>query len=167
MSAAEQRESFEQVLDAVRRSAADLLTDTPHRPSALRVRAGDVAVEMEWHPLTAGEMPIADGAPTVDRLAVHGAGSLASEARPAAGSDAAVLRAPTVGVFYVAPEPGAKPFVTVGDRVGVGQQVALIEAMKLMVPVEADCSGVVVEVLQPDAAPVEYGDPLFAIDPAA
>lgn len=155
MSAAEQPESFEQVLDAVRRSATDLLTDAPHRPSALRVRAGEVAVEMEWH------------APAADMAPANGTAAPVPESRPAPRTDAAVISAPMVGVFYVAAEPGAKPFVTVGDRVAVGQQMAIIEAMKLMVPVEADRAGVVVEVLQPDAAPVEYGDPLFAVDPAA
>ncbi|WP_343044371.1 acetyl-CoA carboxylase biotin carboxyl carrier protein, partial [Micromonospora maritima] len=85
----------------------------------------------------------------------------------AAGDEPArhVVRAPTVGVFYRAPEPGAKPFVAEGDIVQPGQQVGIVEAMKLMIPVHADAHGTVVEVLRADGAPVEYDEPLLALSP--
>ncbi|MBX6389531.1 MAG: acetyl-CoA carboxylase biotin carboxyl carrier protein subunit [Frankia sp.] len=76
------------------------------------------------------------------------------------------VTAPSVGVFYHAPEPGARPFVRVGDMVRAGQQVAILEVMKLMIPIEADTAGRVVEVCHPDATSVEYGERLFAIAPA-
>jgi len=69
-----------------------------------------------------------------------------------------------VGVFYRAPQPGAAPFVTEGDYITLGQQVAIIEAMKLMIPVEADRTGRITSVLVPDGESVEYGQPLFAVD---
>ena len=75
------------------------------------------------------------------------------------------VRAPSVGVFYRAPEPGAPPFVGEGDTVRPGQQVAIVEAMKLMLPVEADRAGRVVEVLKRDGEPVEYGEVLFVLAP--
>lgn len=73
------------------------------------------------------------------------------------------LTAQTVGVFHHAPEPGAAPFVTVGDVVVPGRQVGIIEAMKLMIPVEADRGGLIVEVLTASGEPVEYGERLFAL----
>jgi acetyl-CoA carboxylase biotin carboxyl carrier protein len=87
-------------------------------------------------------------------------------AAPAGGPDTAThyVCATSVGTFYRAPEPGADPFVVEGSTVGKGQQVGIIEAMKLMLPVEADRSGRVAQVLVEDGQPVEYGDRLFALD---
>ncbi|MEX5634287.1 acetyl-CoA carboxylase biotin carboxyl carrier protein [Parafrankia sp. FMc2] len=93
------------------------------------------------------------------------AGSAGSAAQN--GSDDAlafVVPAHTVGVFYHAPEPGADPFVRAGDTVVPGQQVGIIEAMKLMIPVEAERGGRVREILVADATPVEYGQPLLTLD---
>ncbi|MCT2586371.1 hypothetical protein JT362_24935 [Actinophytocola sp. S1-96] len=73
------------------------------------------------------------------------------------------LNAATVGTFYRAPAPGAPPFVSEGDEVSPGQQVAIIEAMKLMLPVEAERGGRVAEVLVADGEGVEYGQPLFRL----
>jgi acetyl-CoA carboxylase biotin carboxyl carrier protein len=66
-------------------------------------------------------------------------------------------------VFYRAPSPGAPAFVNEGDEIGSGQQIAIIEAMKLMLPVEADKAGRVAEVLVEDGEAVEYGTPLFRL----
>jgi acetyl-CoA carboxylase biotin carboxyl carrier protein len=70
-----------------------------------------------------------------------------------------------VGTFYGAPEPGAKPYVAVGDRVTKGQTLCIIEAMKIMNEIESEYAGVVRETLTQDAQPVEYGQALFRIDP--
>ena len=75
------------------------------------------------------------------------------------------VKSPMVGTFYKAPEPGAKAYVTVGDRVSKGQIVCIIEAMKIMNEIESEYAGVVKEVLVEDAQPVEYGQVLFKIDP--
>ncbi|MGH3826278.1 MAG: acetyl-CoA carboxylase biotin carboxyl carrier protein, partial [Pseudonocardiaceae bacterium] len=74
---------------------------------------------------------------------------------------------PLVGTFYRAAQPGGKAFVEVGDHVEPGTQVAVVEAMKLMNPVEADRAGRVTEFLSLDGAAVEYGQPLIAIVPSA
>jgi len=74
------------------------------------------------------------------------------------------VRAPMVGTFYHAPEPGATPFVRPGDRVEKGDQVGILEAMKLMTAVEADASGTVVALPAPDGEPVEYDQPLVTLD---
>ncbi|TQS23355.1 acetyl-CoA carboxylase biotin carboxyl carrier protein [Microbispora hainanensis] len=76
------------------------------------------------------------------------------------------IRAPLVGTFYRAAEPGAAPFVSVGDIVEAGQQVAIVESMKLMNPIETETAGQVVEILVQDGAPVEYDQPLMVISPS-
>ncbi len=73
------------------------------------------------------------------------------------------VRSPMVGTFYRAPEPGAPPFVNEGDRIKPGQVLCIIEAMKLMNEIEAECAGEVVEIFVENAQPVQYGDKLFSI----
>jgi acetyl-CoA carboxylase biotin carboxyl carrier protein len=73
--------------------------------------------------------------------------------------------APIVGTFYASPAPDAAPFVQPGARVEVGQTVCIIEAMKVMNPIGAEFAGVVRRVLVENAQPVEYGEPLFLIEP--
>jgi acetyl-CoA carboxylase biotin carboxyl carrier protein len=77
------------------------------------------------------------------------------------------VKSPMVGTFYGAPEPGAKPYVSVGERVQKGQTLCIIEAMKIMNEIESEYAGVVKEILAQDAQPVEYGQVLFRIDPNA
>ena len=88
-------------------------------------------------------------------------------AAPADGGrpDLLEVKSPMVGTFYHAPEPGAKPYVTVGDRIAKGQVLCIIEAMKIMNEIESEFAGVVVEVQGDDAHPVEYGQVLFRVDP--
>jgi len=94
-----------------------------------------------------------------------------SEAEPSAAHEAPKpitfleVKSPMVGTFYKAPEPGAKAYVAVGDRVSKGQILCIIEAMKIMNEIESDYSGVVREILAQDAQPVEYGQVLYKIDP--
>ena len=83
----------------------------------------------------------------------------------AAASDANVLTvtSPFVGTFYRAPSPDAPPFVEPGSAVREGQTLCIVEAMKLMNEIEADCAGVVVEILVENGKPVEFEQPLFRI----
>jgi len=71
-----------------------------------------------------------------------------------------------VGTFYRAPAPNAEPFVREGDVVGVGTVVCIIEAMKLMNEIEAEVRGRVVAILAENGQPVEFGQPLFHLEPA-
>jgi acetyl-CoA carboxylase biotin carboxyl carrier protein len=89
----------------------------------------------------------------------------ASETGPDSGR--VLVTAPIVGTFYQAPSPGAEPFVRAGDLVEPGQQVGIVEAMKLMNSVTADCAGQVSQVLAGDGEPVEFGQPLVAISVSA
>jgi acetyl-CoA carboxylase biotin carboxyl carrier protein len=74
------------------------------------------------------------------------------------------VTSPMVGTVYVAPEPGAKPFVQVGDTVKEGQTLLLIEAMKTMNPIRAPKGGKIAQILITNAAPVEYGEVLLIIE---
>ena len=76
-----------------------------------------------------------------------------------------LVRSPVVGTFYRAPAPGEETYVEVGDRVGAGQTLCIVEAMKLMNEILADVSGEVVEVLVENSKGVEYDQPLFRIRP--
>jgi acetyl-CoA carboxylase biotin carboxyl carrier protein len=73
-----------------------------------------------------------------------------------------VITSPIVGTFYIAPAPGATPFVQPGSKVKKGQTVCIIEAMKLMNEIQADEDMEIIEVLVADGEMVEYGQPLFA-----
>ncbi|WP_228122301.1 acetyl-CoA carboxylase biotin carboxyl carrier protein [Saccharothrix syringae] len=138
------------LLEETRRSVVRLLADVPTAPKRLRVQAGDVVVEVEWDDAGQPVTVVAAGAP-------------AAPEPPAPEGE--YLTSPTVGVFYRAPQPGAPPFVAEGDRVRPGQQVGIVEAMKLMIPVEADRAGLVARALAADGETVEYGTRLFELAP--
>ena len=75
------------------------------------------------------------------------------------------VKSPMVGTYYGAPELGAKPYLTVGERISKGQILCIIEAMKIMNEIESEFDGVVKEILAQNAHPVEYGQVLLRIDP--
>jgi len=75
------------------------------------------------------------------------------------------VKSPMVGTYYSAPEPGAKPYLAVGDRIAKGQILCIIEAMKIMNEIESEFDGIVKEILAVNSHPVEYGQVLFRVDP--
>ncbi|KLD78865.1 acetyl-CoA carboxylase biotin carboxyl carrier protein [Xanthomonas hyacinthi] len=77
--------------------------------------------------------------------------------------DGHVLRAPMVGTFYTSPSPDKPAFVSVGQAVKAGETLAIIEAMKMFNPIEADVSGTIVAILSESGLPVEFDQPLFVI----
>ncbi|HEU4995277.1 MAG TPA: acetyl-CoA carboxylase biotin carboxyl carrier protein [Gemmatimonadaceae bacterium] len=101
----------------------------------------------------------------VPAVAPEAPAAVAERAAPA--SVGLEVKSPMVGTFYSAPEPGASPYVAVGDRVQKGKTLCIIEAMKIMNEIESEYAGVVKEILAQDAQPVEYGQVLFRIDPNA
>jgi acetyl-CoA carboxylase biotin carboxyl carrier protein len=74
-----------------------------------------------------------------------------------------VVKSPMVGTFYRASAPGSDPFVSIGTSVTEGQTMCVIEAMKLMNEIPADCAGIVKEILVENGQPVEFGQPLFVL----
>jgi acetyl-CoA carboxylase biotin carboxyl carrier protein len=161
-------------LDAIRASIIQLLSCLARPASAVRVSVGDVTVELHWADPPA--TPAAGGGAADCPRAAPPAGPGPASGQAPQQADfcgqpqkpgGAVITAPTVGVFYRASEPGSVPFVEVGDVVAAGQQVAIVEAMKIMIPVEADRPGRIAEVLKADAEQVEYGEALFIMAPQA
>ncbi len=75
------------------------------------------------------------------------------------------ITAPLVGTFYSSASPDAGPFVEVGDRVKKGQVICIVEAMKLMNEIESEADGQIVKMLVENGQPVEYGEPLFLVEP--
>jgi len=94
--------------------------------------------------------------------AATAAAVLAAEAPPA--PEGRVIKSPMVGTFYRAASPGAKPFVEVGDQINEGQPVCIIEAMKIMNEIEADCSGKILRMLCDNGQAVEFGQPLYIVE---
>lgn len=76
------------------------------------------------------------------------------------------VKAPMIGTFYRSSAPDKDPFVKVGDKVGEGSVLCIIEAMKLFNEIESDVSGTIVKILVNDGDPIEYDQPLFLIDPS-
>lgn len=76
------------------------------------------------------------------------------------------VTAPMVGTFYRAPSPDSPPFVEVGSTVKKGDTLCIVEAMKLMNEIEAECDGKIIDILVENAQPVEFGQVLFLIAPA-
>src|SRR5882672_10952859 len=109
-------------------------------------------------PTSLGRVTPAQGMPAVSE------GEVPSPPEPPK-STALEVKSPMVGTYYKSPEPGAKAYVAVGDRVSKGQILCIIEAMKIMNEIESEYAGVVREILAQDSQPVEYGQVLFKIDP--
>ena len=157
-----------------------ILKDAPEL-GAIEVRRGlfgawsTVRVSKAGHLTNAGSgaahvVVAAPGATTPSAPAAGGPGSAEAaggrrEAAPP--SHLLEIKSPMVGTYYGAPEPGAAPYVKAGSRVAPGQVVCIIEAMKIMNEIESEMAGVVREVLVENAQPVEFGQPLFRVDPHA
>lgn len=76
------------------------------------------------------------------------------------------IKSPIIGTFYRKPSPDKPPFVEVGDSIGKGDVLCVIEAMKLFNDIESEVSGKIVKILVDDSSPVEFDQPLFLVDPS-
>ncbi|MBI1723665.1 MAG: acetyl-CoA carboxylase biotin carboxyl carrier protein [Gemmatimonadetes bacterium] len=130
------------------------------------VSKGGQAVPVHGHPATLGGQAVGDAAlfPTALPPAGSGPGPVTA-VPPAPPSNLLEIKSPMVGTFYRAPEPGAEPYVKVGNRVSAGQTLCIIEAMKIMNEIESEVTGTVREILADDAQPVEFGQVLFRVEP--
>jgi len=139
--------------EAAIRAMAALLHETDL--TEIEIVTGDVKLRVARQ-ITAAPAP----APAPAAAAVPAiTAAPASAAEPAEGT----IHSPMVGTAYRAPEPGARAFVEVGDRVAAGQTVMIVEAMKTMNQIIAERAGTVTQVYVEDGQPVEYGEPLLAI----
>jgi acetyl-CoA carboxylase biotin carboxyl carrier protein len=147
--------------------------------SEFRLKAGELELEVRRGPAgaapqAAAAVPLAAPAPVAPQPAPAAAAAPAPVPPPATpatpgarthSARAVQVKAPMVGTFYAAPEPGAEPFVRPGQSVGAGDTVCIIEVMKLMNTLPAGCEGVVAEILVEDGQPVEYGQTIMVIEP--
>ncbi|HEY2893055.1 MAG TPA: acetyl-CoA carboxylase biotin carboxyl carrier protein [Pirellulales bacterium] len=130
------------------------LAEIDLRQSDQRIRlrkGGEPSISMGAHP-----------APPMERAP---ASSDAALAAAAVDANLALIKSPMIGTFFVSPGPDAPAFIKVGDHVGPTTTVCIIEAMKVFNEIPAEVSGQVVAVLVENGEPVEFGQPLFKIDP--
>ena len=146
----------EAMVDAVRLTTLGLLASLPEHPKRLRIHAAGVTVDLDWRSLPAAAAPLAL---PLDQAVVVPV-PVAVDESPV---NSYFVCAPAVGTFYHSPDPGKPPFAALGALVEVGQQVGIVEAMKLMLPVQADQAGEVIKVLVPDGESVEYGQRLLEL----
>lgn len=121
--------------------------------------------------------PAATGAGEITAAQTTAASQPAGNGKDAAGAGGAggeeeeedsgllEIKSPMVGTFYRSPSPDKPPFIKVGDRIEKGDVVCIVEAMKLFNEIESEISGKIVKVVSEDAAPVEYDQVLFLVDP--
>ena len=137
--------------------------------SEIEISEGEESVRISRGVAQAHMPPQVPAAPVVQMPAPAASGTLDNSAPPAAAAPAAeppgnAFTSPMVGTFYRAPAPDADPFVEVGSSVTKGDTLCIIEAMKILNQIEAECSGVVSAILVDDGQPVEFGQPLFIIE---
>ncbi len=139
----------------------DLVSESNISELEITEAEGKVRIVKAGHgaPAQAAALPPAAPAPTAAPAAVAPAAADA----PAAPAGK-VIKSPMVGTVYRSGSPGAKPFVDVGDTVVEGQPVCIIEAMKIMNEIDADCAGKLVQVLCDNGQAVEFGQPLFVVE---
>jgi acetyl-CoA carboxylase biotin carboxyl carrier protein len=145
------------------RRLADILTETGL--SEIEVEHAGLKIRVAKQ-LAAAPAQVTYAAPAAHapaHAATPAAAPAAAEAAPATRAAGDAVKSPMVGSVYLQPEPGAEPFVKVGDTVTAGQTLMIIEAMKTMNPIPAPKAGKVVEVLVEDGQPVEFGEPLVVI----
>ncbi|MEL7110508.1 MAG: acetyl-CoA carboxylase biotin carboxyl carrier protein [Pseudomonadota bacterium] len=129
----------------------------------LRIRVSK-ATSMAPAAPTIVQAPMAAAPAPVAAPAAPAAPSAPAAAAPAAAAPTNAITSPMVGTVYLSPEPGAKAFVGVGDKVKKGDTLMLIEAMKTFNPVIADAAGTVKEILVDDSQPVEFGEALIVVE---
>ena len=156
------------------RALAQILRDTDlteielaEKDSRIRVARSHppaaAAAPMAW---PAGMMPMgpSQAAPFPAAEAAAPAAGAGAEAPPVDAKHPGLVASPMVGVAYLAPEPGAAPFITLGAQVAQGQTLLLIEAMKTFNQIKAPRAGTVTRILVESGTPVEYGEPLMIVE---
>ncbi len=123
-------------------------------------------IRLSKSPTARGAVQYATPAPNAAAPPIAAAPAPAPALPPAAAprGNLTDVKSPMVGTYYGAPEPGAKPYVSVGQQIKKGQVLCIIEAMKIMNEIESEVAGTVVEMNATDAHPVEYGQVLFRVN---
>ncbi|UVO54203.1 acetyl-CoA carboxylase biotin carboxyl carrier protein [Sphingomonas sp. SUN039] len=146
-----------QVDAALVRQLAELLDET--KLTEIEVQDGERRIKVARKAAS-----VVASAPAAAPAAAPVAVAVAAPAAAPVADTANALKSPMVGTVYLFPEPGAKPFVNVGDTVKEGQTLVIIEAMKVMNPIAATKGGTVTRICVDNGQPVEYDQPLVVID---
>ena len=153
-------DDIRQILDLVREhDLAELEIERDGLKVRVRKAGREVAIMPPALPAVVAQAPPAQAA----AAAASAPAPAAAGPADANGMDLAVIKSPIVGTLYRAPEPGARPFVEVGDTVKKGQVLCIIEAMKLMNEIESECEGEIAAIYVENGRPVQFGDRLFAV----
>ncbi|MCC9604823.1 acetyl-CoA carboxylase biotin carboxyl carrier protein [Blastopirellula sp. JC732] len=132
-----------------------------HELSEIDLREGEKQIQMKRGSAVAyapAPMPVAAAPAPV-------ASSAAAPSAAAEDSHLVTINSPMVGTFYAKPKPDSENFAKVGDHIGEESVVCIIEAMKVFNEIKAEMTGKIVAVLAKNEDPVEYGQPLFKVDP--
>lgn len=150
-----------------RRSGSDTVAELARRLSALLSELGltEVEASVAGVHVRVQRQPSAAPPPAVVAVPSPAPPVPATDVAPAATVSAVTIEAPMVGTFYRASAPTAEPYVREGDTVKEDQVLCIIEAMKLMNEIESRTSGRIAKILVENGQPVEYGQPLFLIEP--
>jgi len=137
------------------RQLAELLDET--KLTEIEVQDGDRRIRVARNVTVSAAPAVAVGATAAAPVA-------AAEAAPAVADNANAIRSPMVGTAYLAPEPSAPNFVSVGSAVKAGDTLLIVEAMKVMNPITAPASGTVKAILVGSGQPVEFDQPLIVVE---
>ena len=139
-----------------------------HDLTEIDLRQGDQRIRLRRGPETV-TVAAAPGASfgAVAAPAAQGAPAEAKGGTAARDDGTILIRSPMVGTFYSAANPESPPFVKVGDQVGPDTTVCIIEAMKVFNEIPAECSGRIIAMLAQNGDPVEFGQPLFRVEPTS
>jgi acetyl-CoA carboxylase biotin carboxyl carrier protein len=159
-------EFLERLIQAIDRSSLDSI-EIERGGTRVRLSKSAPAAPVQAAPAYApppGDLPAPPAGPGVAEEA-GGAGD-AARSTPPQKSHLIDVTSPMVGTFYRSPAPDAPAYVDVGRKVGKGDTLCIIEAMKLMNELEAEVAGTIAEICVDNAEPVEFGQVLFRVDPA-
>lgn len=153
--------SFE-IDEAVIRKLADLLNETGL--TEIELEEGDRKLRLAKIPAAQTIVAGGGGGGPAPAPSSQPSGDAASPSSGSSGTPEGAVISPMVGTAYLSPEPGAPPYVKVGDKVREGQTILIVEAMKVMNPIKAPNSGTVKEITVGDAQPIEYGEVLMVLE---
>ncbi len=132
--------------------------------SEIEISEGEESVRISRYPQGGPIAYMPQPAPSMPAAPVQNEPQRAAQPEPEPAPRGHEITAPMVGTVYLAPAPGAKPFVEIGSHVKPGDTLCIIEAMKMMNQIESDIAGRIVSVLAENGTPVEYGQTLFLIE---
>ena len=130
----------------------------------LEIKEGEESVRISRHSTTQPAVQMTAAAPAPVAAPAAAAPAASAEAPAEAKPSGHEVRSPMVGTFYAAASPTAGPFVSVGQKVEVGDTLCIIEAMKMMNQIEADRAGTIKQILLENGQPVEFDQVLFIIE---